>query len=101
PVGNTFGPKVPFVGISASFFDRAALDRATGAPIAYVQGKFAHGDVPSHVHETWPIGLLGRGLRLLGLWALARGARPSPYFDARGQPRAAVQVLSRRSDHGR
>ncbi len=95
PVGNTFGTKVPFVGVPLAFWDRAALDAATGEPIAYVQGKFARGDVPKHVHKTWPVSLLGRSLRLLGSWALAGGARPSPYFDAQGQPRATVHVLTK------
>ncbi|MET0287252.1 MAG: DUF6151 family protein [Polyangiales bacterium] len=94
PVGNTFGAKMPFVGIPVAFWDRAALDAATGEPIAHVQGKFARGDVPAYVHQTWPASLLGRGFRLLGGWALARGWKPSPYFDERGRPRATVQTLA-------
>ncbi|HVH46158.1 MAG TPA: DUF6151 family protein [Labilithrix sp.] len=45
PVGNTLGPRVPFLGLIHSFMahegDARARDDVLGRPIGYVQTKFA------------------------------------------------------------
>lgn len=100
PVGNTLAsPRVPFVGVVHTFMDHAADGRSRndvlGPPIAFIQGRFAVGGAPPHVHASAPPSLLVRSARLLlAAWLRGKG-RPSPFFDARsGAPVALPRVLT-------
>jgi hypothetical protein len=98
PIGNAVSARVPFVGVVHSFMDHAAdaksRDEVLGKPLAHVQGKYAHGDVPSYVHSRWPVGLLLRSVRLLAGWAIRGKGRPSAFFDEAGTPRVEPTVIS-------
>lgn len=98
PIGNTLGPRVPFVGLIHSFMDHAAdgrtRDEALGSPIR-VMGRSAKGGCPPNVHATGPASLWLRALRNLAGWWLTGKGSPSPFVDpATGAPRATPQVLS-------
>lgn len=96
PIGNTFGPRWPFVGLIAKRVEashRPELEALFGPAIG-VQGRFAPGGCPPGV-------LPSANLRVIGGAAvtLARGWRkgahqPSPFYDPSGHPRAEAEVLS-------
>lgn len=96
PIGNTLGPKGPFVGLIHSFIHldggRAERDRVLGAPVG-IQGRFARGGPPPNVHPTAPPSfLLGAGAKL-ALWLVTGKAAPSPFF--RGStPSVTPEVLT-------
>jgi hypothetical protein len=89
PVGNTLGPKVPFVGVIHSFFDipaRSDRDRLLGPPLAHMLTRFAAGG-PLPEDTRWRTArVIGRAMRLLATWWVTGAGSPSPFFD--GQPRA-------------
>lgn len=98
PIGNLMGPRVPFVGLIYTFMDHAGDGRSRDAvlgPAAYIQGRFAVGGRPPHVHRAASPALMARVLmRLLG-WSFSRKHQPSPFFEAgSGRARAEPQVLS-------
>src|SRR4051812_1001825 len=49
PVGNTLGPAIPFVGLTAQAFDGGPqrVDSVFGAPIGAILGKYAIGKAPA------------------------------------------------------
>jgi len=89
PVGNTLGPKVPFVGLIHTFLDvptSADRDRLLGPPLAHMLTRFATGG-PLPEDTRWrTVRVMGRAVRLLTGWWLSGAGSPSPFFD--GQPRA-------------
>jgi hypothetical protein len=96
PVGNTLGPRVPFVGVIHTFMDHTsdsrARDDALGKPVGYIQTKFAIGSLPPHARHSSLLRVLGRSLRLLGKWWVTGAGSPSPFFDektraAKAEPR--------------
>jgi|CZKU01.1.fsa_nt_gi hypothetical protein len=103
PVANTVSSaRVPFVGVPRAFMesgaDGNALDDALGPVIGYANARFATGEVgglPAGASSKVPLGLIGRGLRLLaGAW-LAGKNRPSPFFHpSTGAPVVVPQVLT-------
>jgi len=98
PVGNTLGPRVPFVGIVHSFrcgdADGPAPADVLAAPVG-IWGKSAPGGVPPGVHPKAPVGVLAMYARKLSWWWITGQARPSPFFDPEtGQPRVKPTVLS-------
>ena len=97
PVGNTLGPRVPFVGIVHTFMDHAAdgrtRDDVLGKPVAGIQARFATG-TPPNAHRTAPPWLIPRALRLNLSWWLGRGGAESPFYDRSTRaPRVEPQVL--------
>ena len=64
PLGNTFTPTIPFVGLLAPAFDKSRWDQAVGAPSGAIFGKYAVGGPPPH--STGPN------------LPLARPSRPAP-----------------------
>ncbi len=98
PVGNTQGPRMPFVGIPLVFLQRerleAPLDSVIGPPMR-AQGRFAVGGPPPGTPDTVTLPTLLRTVRRLATWWLRREARPSPFFDAKtGEPVATPRVLT-------
>jgi hypothetical protein len=98
PVGNTVGPRMPFVGVVHRFMDHAADGRSRDqvlGPAASIQGRFAVGGLPAHAHSTAPIGLIVRTVILLLRWRIAGKQTPSPFFDAQTRrPRVEPEVLT-------
>ncbi|AKF04588.1 DUF6151 family protein [Sandaracinus amylolyticus] len=99
PIANTMvSAGAPFVGMHQRCIgdaDGRRRDDVLGAPIAKVQGRFAIGGVPEGVAPTVGVGTIARTLLMLARSALARGATPSPFFDAHTKkPRIEPEVLS-------
>ena len=97
PVGNTFTPAIPFVGIPAAAFDQDGpqADTAFGPPTGAVMGKFAIGEAPPGTAGIQLPLLLRVIARVLG-WRLGGKVWPHPFF-TRGNdvPVYPFDVLSR------
>lgn len=106
PIGNTVGPRVPFVGLIHSFMDHEADGRARdrdrdrdreavlGKPLGYVQRKFAVGTPPNPGNASL-YGVIGRSAKLLTKWWLTGAGWPSPFFDEKTRaPRVTPRVLT-------
>ena len=93
PVGNTLTPKLPFVGLLATAFDKPRWDDAVGAPSGAIFGKFAvGGPPPNSTGANLPL-VLHVVRRLLGWW-LGRRTWPHPFFSREtGAPLYEVTVL--------
>lgn len=99
PIGNTLGPKLPFVGLISAIVDYkaagVAIDDVLGKPIAYGFPEAAIGGPPPHTKHNPKLKFLGKVTAFLAKWWLTNAGWPSPFFDeTTRQPRAAVQVLS-------
>jgi hypothetical protein len=97
-VGNTLGPKLPFVGVIHSFFDLPAgaeRDRLLGPPLAHTMTRFAAGG-PLPEDTPWQtMRMVGRAVRLLATWWVTGAGSPSPFFEGEPRaPRVPVRVLS-------
>jgi len=97
PIGNTIGPRVPFVGLVHSFIDLGAdgaRDEILGAAVG-VQGRSAIGGCPPGVAPRVPPLFLMRAVKNLATWWLTSRGSPSPFFEQRtGARRAPLVVLS-------
>ncbi len=99
PIGNTVGPRLPFVGVIHSFMDHTrdghTPDEVLGKPLGYIHGRFAVGGLPPHAHPRTSFGLIVRiAGRLLGWWMMGKGV-PSPFFDSKTNgPRVEPRVLT-------
>lgn len=96
PLGNTFGPALPFVGIVAQAFDASGrrADDVFGMSVAGAWHKHAIGGLPT---DTGPVTLplLARAVRLVLGWKVRGLAWPHPYFDqTTRKPTHPVSVLS-------
>ena len=99
PIGNTLGPRLPFVGVVHSFIDYGAAglapDAVIGKPVAYGFPEAAIGGPPPHTHDNPKLRFLARISASLGKWWLTGAGKPSPFFDeGTGAPRTNVRVLS-------
>lgn len=98
PVGNTFGPAIPVVGLLRSFMDPAALGASPEAvlgPATIVQTKFAPGEGAPRESKRQLARLIAHAARNLAKWKLTGMGKPSPFFDDEtGAPRAAPRVLT-------
>jgi hypothetical protein len=97
PVGNTNGPRVPFVGLIHTFMDHATdgrtRDDVLGKPIAYTRTKSAIAPVPNR--DSSSLRLIGRSVRLLAKWTLTGAGSPSPFFgDQKHEPVAEPRILT-------
>jgi hypothetical protein len=97
PLGNTLGPKLPFVGVIhniMAFGDAAARDAALGPPMLNIKPESAIGSVP--VSSGWTMArMMTKALRLIVTWWLTGAGKSSSLFDGKtGAPRAAVRVLT-------
>jgi hypothetical protein len=98
PVGNTYSPRIPFVGVIHTFMDHGGdgrvRDDVLGKPLGYVQTKSAIGKLPSRPGSSL-LKVIGRSVRLLGTWLLAGAGSPSPFFDGQTQaPRVKPRVFT-------
>lgn len=95
PVGNTMGPKFPFVGVIHNFMDAIDRDQVLGLPRARVQAQHAKGSLPEgQAASGFPVGITLRIMsRMLG-WKLKGKGSPTPFFDSNGTPVSEPQVLS-------
>ena len=99
PVGNTLGPRVPFVGLIHSIMDHGssnvARDVLLGKPIGHVQIRSAAHGGPPHALDASLLRVAARSGRLLLTWWIRRAGFPSPFFDEHTRaPRATPRVLS-------
>ena len=81
PVGNTFGPAIPFVGIVVQVFDAGPQrpDQVFGAPIGAILGKYAIGKAPAGSTGINLSVLLPAISKVLG-WRLRGRTWPHPFF---------------------
>lgn len=95
PIGNAM-PPVPFVGIPRAFLEvDAEKSDETFGPADTVQGRFARGIPPAHVHPKASFRTLARSAQRVLSW-LIFARRPSPYFDPKtGKPCVAPQILTK------
>lgn len=99
PIGNTLGPKLPFVGLISSIIDAKAagvsLDDVLGKPRVYGFPEAAIGGAPPQAKDNSKFKFLAKAAASLAKWWLTNAGWPSPFFDeATRAPRAPVQVLS-------
>jgi hypothetical protein len=99
PVGNTLGPRLPFVGMVRSFIDWASAgsspDAALGEPAVYGFPDAALGGPPPEARNKSEPWYIARIVSSLGKWWLTGAGQPSPFFDAKTRaPRASVQILT-------
>jgi len=97
PLGNTMGPRVPFVGLIQSFMKpnaESTLDAVLGPVLGYVQAQSALGSLPPERKSGLPR-VIARSVRLLGKWWLTGAGVPSPFFDERTHtPRVTPRILT-------
>lgn len=97
PLGNTFSPGLPFVGIVARAFDDAGnpADAVFGKPVARAYSHRAVGKLPEGTPGMTLRPLLHAVGLILGWWLRGQGW-PHPYYDrSTRQPRPPLTVLSR------
>jgi hypothetical protein len=96
PIANSLGNSLPFIGLVVAAIDKAhtaELDAIFGTPHG-VQGRFVAGGVPPGVHPSAPLGVIVSALSLLARGWWHKKSKPSPVFDADGQPVVVAQVLT-------
>lgn len=91
PIANAMASsKIPYVGLF-----RQAIRHGDVGPIqARVQAKYGIGELPEDAHPTAPFTII---LRILGFLipGLIKGKyKPTPFFDASGQPTTEPHVLT-------
>ncbi|MBT9500950.1 MAG: hypothetical protein IV092_06880 [Burkholderiaceae bacterium] len=96
PVANTMSsPGFPFAGLIRTCLElsderqAALLGTATG-----VNGRSAKGQAPAGTEATASLGTILRTIAFLLRGRLAGAQRPTPFFDANGQPVVTPRVLS-------
>jgi len=98
PLGNTLGPRLPFIGVGLELFrgaaDAAARDAAFGPPRGAGMAKFAIGG-PLPGEANIPVRQIARILRLVAVWKLTGKGWPHPFFDR--STGAAKQPVTRLS----
>jgi hypothetical protein len=78
-IGNTLGPKSPFVGLLTDFMapgEGKSVDDVLGPVRAAVNGKAAGRPMPAHVHPRIPVGNLLHVVGCAARWLLAGKAQP-------------------------
>lgn len=98
PVGNSLGPKLPFLGLHHLFMDHDGdgrpRDEVLGPILARCNARWAQGDPPPDAYDRAPLWVTGRSAWVL-LKGWARGARrPSPFHGERGRPIAELEQMS-------
>lgn len=99
PVGNSLTPGIPVLILPTAALDLAAIgksaDDALGRVNTRMWGRFAKGGVPEGAHAKAPLSLLPRLISHVGRGFIKRLAKPSPFFDERGLPRAELQFIDK------
>jgi hypothetical protein len=99
PVGNSVGPRVPFIGLMHTFMDHdsdgRSRDEALGEPVGYIWIKSAVGPLPAARRDSSQLKVIARSVRLLGKWWLTGAGSPSPFFDDQTRaPRVVPRILT-------
>ncbi|MEO8877952.1 MAG: DUF6151 family protein [Polyangiaceae bacterium] len=98
PIGNTVGPKLPFIGLILAFVDpsvgASARDAALGGSRGSIHTKDAVGEGGSLLVERGSAGILLRSARLMfGWWVTGKGS--SVFFDSKtGAAVSTPKILS-------
>ena len=96
PLGNSLGPRVPFISLFLPMMDGKGdarwREQHLGLPVGYVQTKFARNGLPRR--KTQVLRVIAKTVGLLGKWWLTGAGVPSPLFGRDRLPRADPQVLS-------
>jgi hypothetical protein len=66
-----------------------------GRPTIRMLARFAKGGVPHGAHAKVPVSMMPRIAVHIARGLLAGKARPSPFFDAAGQPRATPTLMDK------
>lgn len=97
PVGNMVGPRLPVLILPTAGVDFAAAgttpEHALGPVVLRIHGRFARGGLPAGAHPKTPPRMLPALLGHLLSGLLRRRTKPSPFFDARGEPRATPTLI--------
>lgn len=100
PLANTLpSAKIPFAGLVHTIIqlpaDAKPRDKVLGPIRARVQGRYGLGKLAKGTHQSAPLGIVFRIVRLMGLGWLRAQHKPSPFFDSQtGKPRVEPYVLS-------
>ena len=95
PIGNTISAAVPFLGMVHCFIDDKGNDETLGPVRFYLAGQFAQGSSEiQQLHKGVPMGLWVRNLPRLLLAKLQGKNKPSPFFDADGEPVSAPEIYT-------
>lgn len=99
PIGNTFGPRVPMIGVIHNFMDFGAegclRDGALGPPLCRIFERSAKAPIPPNAPPAPSFRLSIRRISKLLIWWMRGLARPSPFFDAMtGVPACEPRVLT-------
>lgn len=97
PLGNTVGPKVPFVGLLTEAFEGSGQkpDEILQPPVGAIFGEHAIGGPPPGSKGVRLGFMLTALLRMIG-WRIAGRVWPHPFFDrATRKPLYPVKVLTR------
>ena len=85
PIGNTFGPRVPMIGVIHCFMDHQAdgrsRDAVLGPPLCRIYERSAVGPLPPTAPAPPSFGLFVRRTSKVLAWWLRGLARPNPFFD--------------------
>ena len=95
PLGNTFTPAMPFVGIvpEALLGTSEQREQLFGKVRGAIFGQYAIGGAPPGSTKM-SFGLMAHTMKLLLGWKLGGKAWPHPFFDRSGAPSRPVTVLS-------
>ena len=81
PIGNTMGPKMPFIGVIHNFMANAEhRDVALGKSRGYVHIKFANEKVPENL-QAKPFNITLRIILKLLLWKIKGLNNPNAFFN--------------------
>ena len=91
PVGNTIKSSIPFLTVIHNIMEHEAKpEKSLGSIKAHLNGKYARGNLPPEKNQTRPplktiLGLISR----LSMWKIKGMNKPSPFFNASGEPTSA------------
>lgn len=99
PLGNTAGPKMPFVGVIGSFLAPASVgatrDELLGETLARIKTDSALGAGAIQSSGAATLRAVVHTVGLLARWWLTGGASPSPFYDdVTRAPRIKPRVLT-------
>ncbi len=82
PIGNTVGPALPFVGVTAACFahDGRSIEDSFGPPIGKILGQYAVGSPPAGSTGV-NVRMLARVAWLMLGWKVRGHGSASPFFD--------------------